>query len=315
MKLSIIIPCLNAEATLPVQLEALANQVWSEPWEVIVADNGSTDGSGNIIRQYQGRLPALSVVNASGKRGAAHARNAGIRAAQSEALAFCDADDEVGPEWVARMGEALSKHDVVYGQFHFDKFNDPQLAAVAARAWEGGLYKGRFLPGGGTGNLGVRRSVHEAIGEFDEHLLHSEDADYYWRLQLEGFALHYVPEAVVQVRSARTNPTPAYLFRRARRRSASNYWLYKRYKHLGMSPPPSVKHSLAPWINHLMRSHHFIASGRKRRAWLELFSTSSGDLVGQIQGRLTNPCKAYNPRKINQSQENPKGHTPNATDY
>ncbi|HET9225168.1 MAG TPA: glycosyltransferase, partial [Thermoanaerobaculia bacterium] len=44
-KLSVVIPCLNAEATLGDQLEALAGQGWSGEWEVIVADNGSTDGS------------------------------------------------------------------------------------------------------------------------------------------------------------------------------------------------------------------------------------------------------------------------------
>ncbi|MBF2059991.1 glycosyltransferase family 2 protein, partial [Fischerella thermalis] len=43
MKVSVIIPCLNAAETIGVQLEALANQQWSQPWEVIIADNGSTD--------------------------------------------------------------------------------------------------------------------------------------------------------------------------------------------------------------------------------------------------------------------------------
>lgn len=299
MKLSVIVPCLNAEATLSIQLDALVREEWSEPWEVIVADNGSRDNSLAIAHHYRELLPDLRVVDASDRKGPAHARNVGARAAMSEALAFCDADDEVAPGWVAVMGEALSKYDVVYGQFHFDKFNEPQQAAESARAWEGGLYRGRFLPGGGTGDLGVRRSVHEAIGGFDEDLLHSEDADYYWRLQLEGYELHYAPDAIVQVRHARVDPTTAYLYRRARARAASNYWLYKRYRSLGMSPPPSLMRSFVPWLHHLTRIPILAMNREKREAWLQQFAERSGDLTGQIQGRLTNPCKPYRPRKNN----------------
>ena len=207
MKLSVIIPCLNAEATLAIQLEALAEQEWSEPWELIIADNGSTDSTVEVAKKYKERFPAFRIINASGRKSAAHARNSGVNAARSLKLAFCDADDEVAPGWLASIGEALRRYDVVYGQFRFDKFNSPLQAEKANQRWKDGLYHGRFLPGGGTGNLGVKRWVHEAIGGFDECLPRNEDADYYWRLQLEGFKLHYLPEAIVQVRKARVNPT------------------------------------------------------------------------------------------------------------
>ena len=110
-----------------------------------------------------------------------------------------------------------------FGQFRFDKFNEPRQTERAAQQWKDGLYKGQFLPGGGAGNLGIRRWLHEAIGGFDECLPRFADADYYWRLQLEGFELHYVPEAIVQVRQARVNPTLPYLYRRGRTRTATNY--------------------------------------------------------------------------------------------
>jgi len=51
MRLSVIIACLNGADTIGVQLKALANQQWSEPWEVIFADNGSTDGIVTIVEQ------------------------------------------------------------------------------------------------------------------------------------------------------------------------------------------------------------------------------------------------------------------------
>ena len=111
MKLSVIIPCLNAANTIAVQLDALAAQQWDQPWEVIVADNGSTDDSIAIIERYKTTLPHLRIADASARRGQPYALNVGAMAATGEALAFCDADDEVAPGWLSAMGEALSKHD------------------------------------------------------------------------------------------------------------------------------------------------------------------------------------------------------------
>jgi glycosyltransferase involved in cell wall biosynthesis len=124
-KLSVIMPCLNGAATIAIQLEALAAQQWSEPWEVIIADNGSTDATFQIIEQYHDRLPGLRVVNASDKPGSAHARNVGVRAASADRLAFCDVDDMVEPGWVAAMGNALAEHDFVASIVALDKLNDP----------------------------------------------------------------------------------------------------------------------------------------------------------------------------------------------
>lgn len=300
MKLSVIIPCLNAESTLATQLEALAAQQWAEPWELIISDNGSTDNSVKVVQKHKEHFPILRVINASDRKGASHARNAGVRMARSDRLAFCDADDEVSPGWVASFGNALVKDDVVYGQFRFDKFNDPHQAELMAQRWKSGLYKGSFLPGGGSGNLGIKRWVHEAIGGFDEHLQHSEDADYYWRLQLEGFKLHYVPKAVVQVRVGRVNRYLPYLYRRGKNRASSNYWSYKRYQHLGMLPPPPFNKSLVTWWRVLIKgARACLQSKRSRAAWLEQFAKQTGDLVGQLQGRITSPIKPYQPGNIN----------------
>ena len=108
-RLSVIIPCKNMGATIGAQLEALANQSWSEPWEVIVSDNGSSDDSVRVVQRYAARLPNLRLVDASDRPGASHARNVGARHATAPALAFCDADDEVGVDWLAAMDRALSR--------------------------------------------------------------------------------------------------------------------------------------------------------------------------------------------------------------
>src|SRR5215468_11366155 len=125
MKLSVIIPCYNGVGTIATQLEALAKQDWSEPWEVIVSDNGSTDDSVAIVEKYRSKLPHLRVVDASAKRGAPYAINVGARAATGDAIAVCDADDEIAPGWVAAIGEALSRHEFVASRFEFRKLNEP----------------------------------------------------------------------------------------------------------------------------------------------------------------------------------------------
>jgi glycosyltransferase involved in cell wall biosynthesis len=94
-------------------MDALANQSWSEPWEVVVANNKSTDDSMGIVEGYKKQLPNLRIVDASVRQGQPYALNVGAACAQGEAIAFCDADDEVAPGWVAAMGEALSRYDFV----------------------------------------------------------------------------------------------------------------------------------------------------------------------------------------------------------
>ena len=86
--LSAIIPCLNAADTIGVQLDALSKQKWDKPWEVIVADNGSSDDTVKIVEYYQDRFQRLRIVDASDKKGPSHARNVGADASNAELLAF-----------------------------------------------------------------------------------------------------------------------------------------------------------------------------------------------------------------------------------
>lgn len=299
LKLSVIIPCFNGGATLATQLEALSRQTWGKPWELIISNNGSTDNSVEIARQYEDRFPFFQIIDASDRQGGPYAINRGAMAARSDRLACCDADDEVHSGWVAAIGNALDKHDVVCGKFQFDKFNEPHIARQSAKVWENGLFTGRFLPGGGSGNLGIKKWIHDAIGGFDECLPHAYDADYYWRLQLEGFQLYFEPEAIIQIRVGRVNPTLSSLYRRSKNRFASNYWCYKRYKKFGMLPPPSLMGSFGKWVNILRKGIWIQRQALSQKAiWRQSLAQQTGELIGQMKGRLTNPCRSYHPKKI-----------------
>lgn len=251
MKLSVIIPCFNAESTIAAQLEALAKQHWSEPWEVIVSDNGSTDRSKAIVEQYREKLPNLRIVDSSDLRGPAHARNVGARVAAGAALAFCDADDEVGCDWVAVMGKALSEYDFVAGCCELRKLNAPwvikaRLGGELRDGWQDGVLREhsfvKYSFAGGY-NIGIKRSVHEAIGGFDESLslVYVEDIDYCWRVQLAGTKLHNIPNLVIHYRLRHTLTS---LYRQAYGYGKAGVFLQKKhlssgvYLRLVKNPPP-----------------------------------------------------------------------------
>ncbi len=262
MKLSVVIPCRNAAAFLGEQLAALAAQRWPGGFEVIVADNASTDGSREVAASFCDRLPSLKVIDAAGHHGPGGSRNAGAAAASGEALVFTDADDVVGEGWLAAMGEALGEAGFVAARYDFARLNPPAVAAARDPHQLSGLNPYTyppFLPHAGGSSLGVWRRLHEEIGGFDEALPALEDTDYCWRLELAGQPLRFVPEAVVHVRY---RPDAGSLFRQTYRFGIYNVLLYKRYRPRGM-PRLSPFVGLAKWARLLLTSPQLL--GRQAR--------------------------------------------------
>lgn len=285
IKLSVIIPCLNEFESISTQLESLARQNWNEPWEVIVSDNGSTDETLTIVEQYRSRLPNLVVVDASARRGASFARNMGIRAAQGELLAFCDADDEVAPDWVAAIAAAISKYGLVASRLDAEKLSEPAaLRAKGNLRQRDGLIKYSYvdyLPHADTSGLGVRRSIHEEIGGFDETMLYCEDCDYCWRAQLSGTALHFAPEALVYKRHQSGSVNR---YRQARNWGEYNVLLNKKFRPLGM-PKVSFRVCAKIWWCLLKRLRH-IRSSIQRERWLWDLGYRLGHLKGSLKYRI-----------------------------
>jgi glycosyltransferase involved in cell wall biosynthesis len=282
MHLSVIIPCRNGADTIATQLDALAGQSWSEAWEVVVADNGSTDSSVATAARYRGRLPNLQIVDASGRRGAAYARNVGARAASGTALAFCDADDAVGVGWLAAMGEALSQHDFVASRFDIEQLNPLWIQEnFRSLAQQHGLQKvvyPPYLPHAGGSGLGVKRTLHEAIGGFDESLLRLMDTDYCFRVQLTGVPLHFASEAVVHVRLRHEFRG---LFRQACLWGQYNVLMYKRYRPSDLKLPRPWRRYLKRWEGLFWRLPE-LRDKAGRAAWI----ASLGWQVGRLQGSL-----------------------------
>lgn len=228
MNLSIIIPCLNAAHTIGDSLRALAEQSWPDDWEVIVADNGSTDALTQVVERYKAQIPALRIIGASTRRGASYARNVAVNAATGEDILFCDADDVPAPGWAAAMVDALRKHDFVACRLEFEKLNQPSIRVARDRTQVEALQRFSFLPypHAGSGTLGIKRSLHEAIGGFDETIPICEDIDYCMRVQRRGPKLEFVPGAMLHYR-LRENVKGIYL--QALRYAEYEVYLYKKY--------------------------------------------------------------------------------------
>jgi len=205
--LSVVIACLDAGSTLGVQLAALAGQRCPVPWELLICDNGSTDDTLDVARSFAGRIPALRIVDASAVRGAGAARNRGVQEARGCWLAFCDADDEVTPDWLATMSAALAEHRFVAGRFEAHRLNGARVLRSRPMEQQAELQSSDFgprLPHAGGGNLGIHREDFLAVGGFDPAVPWLEDTDLSWRAQLAGVPLVFRPEVVVHVRLRQT---------------------------------------------------------------------------------------------------------------
>jgi glycosyltransferase involved in cell wall biosynthesis len=278
--LTVVVPCLNEEQTIGAQLKALEGQEWGRPWEVIVVDNGSDDGSVAVVESFRGRVPRLHVVDASKKRSQAHALNIGVREARAEAVAFCDADDEVASGWVAAMGEALLSHELVGCAADGAKLNEPWVRAVRVleRDRPSELWFPPYLPFAGSGGLGVHRRVHELAGGFDESLPVLFDVDFCVRAQELGIEFVHVPQAVIHYRFRHEWRE---IFAQARKYGLYGAYLQKRHKPPGTGFPGLAKWALTGW-RPLLRSLARIGSraARAKLAW------QLGWLVGRVQGSL-----------------------------
>ncbi|MGH7796426.1 MAG: glycosyltransferase [Candidatus Binatia bacterium] len=299
MKLSIVIPCRNAVRTIGIQLDALCRQQWHDAWEVIVADNGSSDGTQDVVARYYSRLPGLCLIDASARRGAAHARNVAVRAASGDAIAFCDADDEVGIGWLTALGNALSRHDFVASRMDVDKLNPPWLAVTLNNVQGRGIrraYYPPYLGHAGSSGMGVKKALHERVGGFDETLREREDTDYCFRIQLQGVELQFVAEATIHIRYGDTSEA---LFRQARQWARYQVLLYKRY---GAGVPLE-----SPWRSYLQTWRDLIGCAPRvfrketRPAWMKTLGTQVGLIEGAILYRVPPVCEAYPAHSVSEA--------------
>ncbi len=192
-RISVVIPCYNAEKLILGTLDSVASQSWPN-LQIVVVDDGSTDKSTEFIAQHPSKPTIIRQRNA----GVAAARNAGIRAADGDLVAFLDADDY----WLS--GKLAAQYDVLSANPDArlcytawaewpseDPVPNPQfLASLERRAARPGAFSG---PSGWiyaqllleckvwTSTVLVARVLLEELGGFDQNLTIGEDYDLWLR--------------------------------------------------------------------------------------------------------------------------------------
>lgn len=180
-RISFVIPVRNDATRLRACLDSIAADGFDPARvEVVVADNGSTDGSADVARAAGARvltLPGLTV---------AELRNRAALAARGEVLAFVDADHEIARGWILRALDALTAPGVVAVGAHY---HPPRNATWVQRLYD--TFRDHTSPPGdvewlGSGNLAVTREAFLAAGGFDTSLVTCEDVDLCQRLRAGG---------------------------------------------------------------------------------------------------------------------------------
>lgn len=275
---SVIIPVRNGADTIGDQLDALAAQTYTGSWEVIVADNGSTDGTPTIAAKWTSRLPALTILDASMQPSAPFARNFAAGQATGEFLAFCDADDVVDPEWLTALAAAACEFDIVTGPQEATQIN-----SVAVQSWRPArsaklARPNGFLPFAPSCNVGVWASVFRETGGFNEEYPAAEDVEWSWRAVLASFTLGFADRAVVHYRY-RSSPLAA--ARQGYNSAIGSARLYRDYRSLGLKRAPFTR-SLRTLV-WLVARLPYLFSPARRGIWMRRAGETAGRVSGSIR--------------------------------
>lgn len=203
MNASIVLATRDRRESLAATLSAL-DALRTPPaftWEVIIADNGSTDGTADLVTGgARHRFPLRRITEP--RRGKSRALNAAIRAAAGEVIAFLDDDVRPAPDWLERIFRPLAEHgaDAVTGTV--------RLAPGRLRPWMSATHRAwlaETTPGGdGVGaNLAIRRQTLAVVPRFDPELGPGalglrEDTLFLAQLRAARLRVVAAPEAVAE---------------------------------------------------------------------------------------------------------------------
>ena len=196
----------NGATTICEQLDALRAQETRRSWELLIIDNGSSDGTAEAVREWHAGAPAVSlaIIDAGSERGLAAARNRGAAAAAGRALLFCDADDVASPGWIDALARALERADMAGGPLRYERLNPPSV-----REWQMGAHPvfTDALPGSPDmpfvigANMAITAAMFARVGGCDENLRGAwEDVDLSLRVRAAGGSLAIAPDAVMHYR-------------------------------------------------------------------------------------------------------------------
>ena len=205
LKVTVIMPVYNAAQTVVDALHSIKLQDYPhEQMQVVVGDNGSTDGTRQLIAKH---FPEVEIAITS-ERGCGYARNAALALARGQYICCTDADCVTDPKWVSALVQAFESMPSIVGclggqilpyrtQTHVERFRHVWIQPGFENE------KTTRLTYAATPNAAFRREVFDKIGLFDG-TLGFPDSDMGLRLKAAGLEVAYVPDAIVRHRNAVT---------------------------------------------------------------------------------------------------------------
>jgi GT2 family glycosyltransferase len=196
-KVSVVVACYNGERTLEACLDSLERLRYPD-FEVVLVDDGSTDGTQLIARKH----PGVRYFRHEQNLGLSEARNTGIRAASGEIVAFTDSDCRADGDWLYYLvGDLEAGGWAAVGGPNLLPPEDSQVAAAVMASPGGPAHvmltdrQAEHIPGC---NMAFRREALDSIGLFDPIFRKAgDDVDLCWRLQQSGCRIGFSPAAFV----------------------------------------------------------------------------------------------------------------------
>ena len=190
LKISVVIPAYNESARIHRSIQSVLRQ--TQPVnEIIVVDDGSTDGTADIVAQYADQVTCIRQTN----QGLAAARNTGIKQATNDWIAFLDADDEWLPGHIENAWKLLSQYpDIVWYCAAFElRSEDGKILSnpsMADPSLHDGILNNYFMIQANTSfscasSMIVQKFVFDKVGVFNVEISqHGEDLDMWYRIAL-----------------------------------------------------------------------------------------------------------------------------------
>ena len=204
---SIIVPTYNREEEIRELLDSFRQLDFpADRFELIIVDDGSTDGTAPLVAAYQQQVPFHVKLIRQLNQGPGAARNRGMEEARGDFFIFLDSDVTVPPHWLTVVDASLNAYggDAFGGpDAHRDDF-PPLLKAInyamTSFLTTGGIRghaqkkMGKYHPR--SFNMGVSRKIYRKIGGFS-NIRHGQDIEYSHRIGQSGARILHIPEAYV----------------------------------------------------------------------------------------------------------------------
>jgi GT2 family glycosyltransferase len=290
----------NGKELLATCLKQLSKQTL-EGVEILLVDNGSTDGSVAYVREH---FPEVQIIALPKNRGFAGGNNVGIRHVCSPYIALLNNDAWPEPRWLEELAHALDAHpEVGFCASKMLRADDPHIIDTAGDVFydygvggkrgtgqcDGPEFSRReYVFGACAGAAIYRRAMLEDIGLFDEDFfLYGEDIDLSFRAQLRGYSCLFVPEARVYHHVAATA---------GRNSSLSVYYSRRNMLYVLVKDLPA-----SLWLRHLGHILFYLMAGDLAFAvagYGKVVATARRDSLRMIGAMLTKRQRVQSTRRV-----------------